>query len=297
MSPAGGGQPPLRVQHGPMRSALVCLLAGVAAAADIPTIEPMVLKAGGGGSISLRPDAPSQLTGGVELQYAGVLVRCQALSATRAPYPGSQQPLPGDIDLSSGPQGPRDAQGAPCVELDTRRSTLPKLAFRGLLTPGQVHASRLAADPRQPGLVRYHLTLIPLGAFIGELRRGGRWEPYHGWAERAEAEVLGDVAPGGLANLRLVRMTMHGAAAAEGQPARPAWLVGPNPHRLPLPGGLAAPAAPVAPVAPVQMMHVEADPFIFVFNAAGDFERLDAEGAQIVELPAPGAATAPAAKP
>ncbi|MCK6487464.1 MAG: hypothetical protein L6R48_03820 [Planctomycetes bacterium] len=57
-------------------------------AADAQLPEVMVIKAGGGGVISLRPDSPSLLNGGVDLQYGGVRVRCETLVATRAPYPG-----------------------------------------------------------------------------------------------------------------------------------------------------------------------------------------------------------------
>lgn len=279
-----------------MRCALVCLLAGViaAAAADAPLPEAMVIKAGGGGSFSLRPDAPSQFVGGVEMVYGGVILRCQTVSGTRAPYPGSRDPVVSEADLSAGPQGPQRVDG-PCVEIDTRHTTLPKIAFRGLLSPGQVHVSRLAADPQRPRLIRFHVTLIPMGPFAGELRRNGRWLPYRGWAERAEAELAGDMVSGGIASLRLVRLVLHGAPDQGGGPSRLAWLVGPNPHQAQIPGQDAG-----------QLMRAEADRFVFTFTEQGEFEQIDTPGYSRFEnlLPEASAtaaaaqtATAPAVQP
>jgi hypothetical protein len=270
-----------------MRCALVCLLAGVTAAADAPLPEAMVVKAGGGGALSLRPDAPSQLNGGVDLQYGGVRVRCESLVVTRAPYPGSSEAILSDADIGAGPHGPQGPDG-PWIELDTRRVTLPKVAFRGLLTPGQVHVSRLAADPLHPKLVRFAVTMIPLGAFSGELRQRGQWRPYRGWAERAEAEVEGDITPAGIQNLRLASMVMHGRPAQGEQPAARVWIDGPPPQAAALPGGGQA----------VAKAHAEARTFTFTFADNGDFlELVPGPDFTMMDLPAEGPATAPAAQP
>lgn len=277
--------PMLRV----LRCCVAAALATALGAAEPPALLPSLsLEAGDGGAFSLRPDAPSQLRGGVRALYEGGRLACDSLVFTRSPYADSREPVLSEADIGSGPLGPNLA-GVPVVELDTRQATSPRIGFRGLLTPGQVHVSRLpASDPRRPGLVSFAVTLIPLGAFAGELRQNGVWRPYHGWAERGEATVVADLGRNGLENPRFAAIRLFGRPAQEGHARERAWLVGPRPTQM-------SPSATHGAVAdaPVVPSRAEAMDFTLGFDDQGGFRDLiPGRDFRLVDLPAAPAASA-----
>lgn len=279
-----------------LRALCCCAVAAVIGAAETPLSLPSLsLEAGEGGALSLRPDAPSQLRGGVRAEFEGIRLACDSLVFTRSPYADSREPVLSEADIGAGALGPALA-GAPVVELDTRRAVSAKVGFRGLLTPGQVHVSRLpAADPRRPGLVSFAVSLIPLGAFAGELRQNGVWRPYHGWAERGEATVVADLGRHGLENPRFGAIRLYGRPAQEGRSRERAWLVGPRPVQMP-----SATRAATATEGPVVPTRAEAMDFTLGFDEQGGFRDLiPGRDFRLVDVPAdpvvPVSAAAPAA--
>jgi hypothetical protein len=274
-----------------MRLIGFCLTAALAAPAAEPVLPDFAIKAGEGGGLSLLADAPSHFRGGVDVAWSGILVQCDALSFVRTPYAGSREPILAEASLVAGPKGPQlgDRQ---VVVLDSSLATMPTIAFKGRLTPGVLHLTRSAGDANQPNLVRFRMSLAPLGDFAGQLRNAGGWQPYRGWAERAEAEVVAEVQSDGLRNPRFATILLLGVAGDEQVPRRRAWMVGPSPTRV----GAPQPERPT-------FVKAEAIDFTICFDEQGTFTRIqtgndfaqfpvDAEGNALLP-PTPAPAPAP----
>jgi hypothetical protein len=169
-----------------------------AAAADAAgPVQPalITISAGQGGVMSFNEKEPTKLGGGVKLGYEQVEVLCDHLDYWQSKLPGAKRALLDHARFAPGP----DAVDPEHVVFDTRRSRLPQVAFRGLMTPREVEVIRQALDPAAPTRAYFRVLLHQLGGFSGDLQTSDGWAPHGGWAEEAELMVVGDVVPGGVA--------------------------------------------------------------------------------------------------
>jgi hypothetical protein len=259
------------------------VLSGWAAepAADALPMPDFALEAGSGATLNFKADTPNVFRGGVRLAWSGLLLHCDNLSFVRTPFAGSREPILAEANLGSGPQGPSE-QERPIVVLDSTKATLPTIAFKGRLTPGSLHLTRLALDPKRPDEVRFSVTFAPLGDFSGQIRDEQGWKTIAGWAERGEAELIAKVGPKGLVDPRFVSILLMGTSpSAEGERRR-AWMVGPQPAQ----GG--------SNLMPPGWIRVDAADFRIRFDDQGGFAALDtALDSAIQSVPEPVAPTQP----
>jgi hypothetical protein len=235
----------------------------VPAAADPPGLARLIpsqftVTAGEGGTISLVNGAPSELRGGVQVEYESVSLSCDHLSYWQSPLAGAKAPQLERVLILAGPKG-ADPQR---VIFDTRATRLPAIGFRGLLTPGAVEIQRQPLDPAHPGMVQYQIHLQEVGDFVGEMRSSSGWSPHAGWAETADLAVVADIVPEGLGNPRFQNIILQGRPAKDGQAKRPARLVR-------LRQALAAPQAVNAIGADAIDMGIEGSTLTIEFDEAG----------------------------
>lgn len=164
---------------------------------------------------------PLHFSDGMHLVYQGLLIEAESLEVLRSPYPGLTRPDLEKGDLLSGPKGPRAEGRPPFVVLDTRRSTDPKIGFRGRLEPRQVHLLRRPPDPKTPKLAVFSLRLLELGDIEGEVKVKEGWRRVSGWAERAEGLLAADVEASGFTRFRFIRLVFYGRPAVEAVPDKP----------------------------------------------------------------------------
>ena len=181
---------------------------------------PFEFSAGGATSWSLDPAAPSTADGGVSATYEGVILQVDHLTVLQSPIFGTPGNFPAEADLLPGEHGPAGGR----VTIDTRLATLPTIGFKGLLTPTAIHIRRLPLDPARPKFVNFQVVLPDTGAFDGQLQTKDGWAPFRGWSERTEMLLEGDILTGSLANVRVVRIVLHGRLARADIPRRNAEI-------------------------------------------------------------------------
>jgi len=274
-----------------MRSALLCFLAVTGWSADVmpdlaptPPMPDFALEAGSGATLNFKSDTPNIFRGGVKLAWSGLLLQCDNLSFVRTPFPGSREPVLAEANLGSGPQGPTE-HDQPVVVLDSTRATLPTIAFKGRLTPGSLHLTRLAVDPKRPEEVRFSVTFAPLGDFAGKIRDEQGWKSIAGWAERGEAELVARVGPKGLVDPQFVSILLIGTSPSAEGVRRRAWMVGPQPTQ----------GKGTNSLMPAGWIRVDAADFRIRFDELGGFAALDTANDSVIQnVPEPVAPDAPA---
>jgi hypothetical protein len=226
----------------------------------------MTLNAGKGGTISLGDSEPSKLLGGVEIGYEKIRIRCDHVDYWQSLLPGTKRAV---LDRAYFINGP-DAAEPEHVVFDSRKTELPTVGFRGLMTPVKVEVLRQPLDELQPKLARFRVLLHQLGDFAGELQSANGWAPYAGWADEAEMELVADVVEAGLIKPRFTTIVFIGRAAAAGETRRGARF-----ERLeqPIPPGTAA-----------KMLHtqamnwwVESSRITVAFDATGRAKQIDTD--------------------
>lgn len=223
----------------------------------VPVMTPVVLSvnARGGGTWSPNDKDPSKLFGGVDLAYEGAEVACDRLAYWQTVLKGAKRSFLDHARIDSGPDG-RDPDH---VIFDSRKATLPKLGFRGLMTPVSVEVVRQPVEPlsqpakpvpalapapastaqpsgsvpvvaggpapvRATGVVPFRVLLHQLGDFSGELQTASGWAPYAGWSDEAELVLVGDVVESGVAQPRFRSLVLTGRPTQAGQPRQRARL-------------------------------------------------------------------------
>ncbi|MBA3936640.1 MAG: hypothetical protein H0X38_04195 [Planctomycetes bacterium] len=93
----------------------------------------------GGGVFSLRESESSELSDGVDIGYAGALLRNDRIRHWQSTPTGLTRAILDHALLLAGPKGKDPAH----VIIDTRQCELPELGFRGLLTPEGVEVQRV----------------------------------------------------------------------------------------------------------------------------------------------------------
>ena len=210
-----------------------------------------------GGIISVNPQEPSKLLGGVQLGYEEILVLCDHVDYWQSKLPGLKRAVLDHALIASGP----GAEDPTRVVFDSRNTKLPQISFRGLMRPRDVEiirqplapedqarlAERHARDQARkssttpadttaaetPVLVRFRVLLHNVGDFAGDLKTTNGWAPHFGWADEAEVTVVCDLLPDGLANPRFSTIDLKGRPAGAGVDKRPARL---GRKRIPLEG-------------------------------------------------------------
>jgi hypothetical protein len=227
--------------------------------------------------ISLQPGAENLLSGAVELRYEQVLLMCDTARWFFSRYPGTEINVLERCHVLSGPTGPKPNE----VLFDSLASSLPKLGFRGRLTPQRIDAQRQAvpADetttPGALGLVAHRAVFTGLGDFSGDLRTKsrdgqGEWKGVSGWATTVELLLLSDVTPKGVVNTRLRRLDFHGHPGDESTPARVAEV-----HRYdhPIGGASGAELAKEKPAASTKVQKLG-----LIFDDAGQVAKVETVG-------------------
>ena len=203
----------------------------------------VTVSAGKGATISFSDQEPSKLLGGVKIGYELAEVLCDHVHYWQSPLAGSKRSVLDHALFETGP----DAYDPEHVIFDTRRSHLPGLSFRGLMTPARVEAVRQPLEPEPDNLkdfetprlgfwralppnlwpprqAVFRVQLHALGDFSGDLFTASGWAPYAGWADETEMIIVADITPIGLANARFRTIVLDGRAERDGQPKKGAKL-------------------------------------------------------------------------
>lgn len=160
---------------------------------------------------------------GLTADLDGATVAGHRLEFRLAPVPAAPDVGAGSLfleraELLPGAEGPQPDR----IRIDTRASTIPSLAFRGLLEPSAAVMHRQAIDAAA-GLLRFAVSLPDLHEFAGRVRRrDGSWVPVRGWAERADLTVVMDWDGDRASNPRLAGMVLR--EGDDGTTPRPALL-------------------------------------------------------------------------
>jgi hypothetical protein len=214
-------------------SLIALLLAAAVGAAETPTVEPPMptLRLSAGESTFQAPGGELARSGllsqGVTADYGGIRIAADRADAAEAVLPDAKQPVLDTLVLSPGPKGPAPE----IVTLDSQGSELPRVGFRGLLTPRLVKATRQPPESAQPALVSYVVELKTLDAFSGRLCRDGRWVRDEGWADHAEVLVSARLGDAGLSGWSVDAIVLHGSETPPRKaelhrpaaPAEPPW--------------------------------------------------------------------------
>jgi hypothetical protein len=166
-------------------------------------------------SMDSQHNATLELTGGAEVTYEKIKILADAINTAQSLFPNTKFSILDQGRLSSGPKGPTPST----VSIDTRSSVLPRVGFRGLLTPESAFISRLPVDPAHPLQARFQVILSHLGEFSGLMRRGKVWWPFEGWADRALITVVADVSSHGLGVPRMEQLILLGSPDPNAQRA------------------------------------------------------------------------------
>lgn len=125
---------------------------------------------------------------GVLITYERITIAGDSLTSTSTPVPGSRTAMLDHARIDAGPKGPLPGR----IRIDSSKTQLPEIGFRGVLTPASAFIDRLPIDPATPNLLRYQVRLNDLGAFQGEVKasgdsagHAGAWQPIAGWADHA----------------------------------------------------------------------------------------------------------------
>lgn len=189
------------------RAGLALLAAAALAAGEWPPVSFTAARS----AVSLLPERVNEAEG-VSARYEAVELACERLQYLLRPLPPAGRATLAEAALTGGPDGR--------VWLDSRRSALPELPFRGLLRPRALLLER--RDPPSAGApVRLRVLAEDLGDVAGTVvtARGPRF--HVAWAERAVIELDAEPAEGrlGLAPPRLVAIHLYGEGAAGSRPA------------------------------------------------------------------------------
>jgi hypothetical protein len=174
-----------------------------------------------------KPGAEGLLSCAVELGYEHILLMCDRVRWDFSYFPDTRIHVPEHVHVLNGPTGPKPDQ----VLFDSLATSLPKLGFRGRLTPQRIDAQRVPVPvdeittPGSLGLVAYRAVFTNLGDFSGDMRAKsrdgqGEWKGVSGWAATVELLLLGDVTPKRVANLRLRQLDFLGDSGDENRPVR-----------------------------------------------------------------------------
>lgn len=201
------------------------LLVTALAAADGSTVAPTLsLSAPGGMVISMTPDRPSEASGGWKLRYEEVRIEGDHMVYRLSPFAGSAKPVLEKADLAGGPAGPADGR----VLFDSSASTLPQVAFRGVMRPRTVAIRRQEADAPKPTEVRFRAELGELGDFHGLILTDQGDCQYIVWADRAVLEYVAPLAADaalGMGTPRLTVIYLYGRPSGDGDAGRAAEVL------------------------------------------------------------------------
>lgn len=166
----------------------------------------------GGGQHNFSDTEPSEFTDGVQMWYQGVLLHGDKLRYALTRNAAGARILQ-ELRIDPGANGP----SADHVLLDSSQSTMPRVGFRGVLTPTAIIMTKTEATADDT-VIRYVVALPGLGDFTGDLRTKHGWETYAGHADHAELIVIGNTTGDKLNNLRFETIYLFGREEQDGQP-------------------------------------------------------------------------------
>jgi hypothetical protein len=150
------------------------------------------------------------------LGYEKIRIAADAMDFSQSVFPGTTTGVLEEGRINPGAKGPTPDR----VLFDTRETQLPRVGFRGTLTPASAHIRRLPPDPATPKTARYRVLLTSLGDFSGSLLSHGDWFPFEGWADHADLDLSAKVSERGLSEWTMRSITLFGSE----QPKRKAML-------------------------------------------------------------------------
>ncbi len=183
------------------RAVTILALAAGLSAADSPLDAPWSFQALGGADLSFLPDRPATAVGGVTASFQGI-----DLAGDRVDYRLVQLPLLASVTVASAILSPSPAPGAR-VLVDTRKSTLPKLPLKGLLTPVRLTITRQEHDGPA---VRWMVDLEDLGQADLQLQVKDGWAWHRIWAQDAHLRIEAPIVNRTLGAFRLVDAVFNG---------------------------------------------------------------------------------------
>jgi hypothetical protein len=174
------------------------------------------------GAVGARSPEITDLADSYRILYGDVVLTGARCHFVQAEFPGTNWLVPQSGTLDSGPGSmPPDI-----LIFDSRQSTLPRLAFHGIIPARAVAMAILPATtgPAEQPVAHYRADLEGIGDFSGRLRSAHGWNAYDGWADHARIRFAAEVTRAGLHDLRLESVIIFGSAAPDGHPGRPAML-------------------------------------------------------------------------
>jgi len=160
------------------------------------------------GFLSQHP-AETAMINGASVTYEKIVILADAINIADSYYPGTTVLTLEHGRISPGPNGPTPTR----VSFDTRRTQLPRAAFRGLLTPVSAIIDRMPFDALHPLQVHFKVVMNDLGNFAGSFRHGDEWIPYSGWADHCSIVTVADITARGLGMQRMESITFYGSPA------------------------------------------------------------------------------------
>jgi len=236
-------------RHGPVSHPIFAALAvavltircGVSASAgegggSAVVIDPALLTVTAGKAIHLpnseredeEPLPPGRLEGGVDILYEKIRLASHFLHFWQTPIvEGGRRHISRAVFESGGEGEPGPEPGR--IHIDTRRSQLDSINYRGLLRPSRLTIERQTLD-QETSTVSYRIALPDLGEFKGYLLRGrderGRkvWIPLVGWGDRVEIDMVADYDGKALADPRVRKIRLLAPPAEDEKVRRYALL-------------------------------------------------------------------------
>ncbi len=212
----------------------VALVAAQALAAEEQPVVPapapaldlvqLSVSAGEGFKLNLNPaksGEPDRLLGGVNITYEAILLDSDSLTVWKSPLiPGGAQEIE-RLQILPGPKCPANNR----VIFDTRDTKLPRVGFRGLLTPASIEVQRQPFDPTKATEINFLARLADLGGFAWQvLAKNGQWIEHRGWADHATLGIQAKLGPRGIEQPIVRSIILYGAEKTAVRPARRAEI-------------------------------------------------------------------------